>query len=160
MQCFSYIKWDSREQLVSTKPRKSLAQHSSNHWAQHICSTHLIHHIISFSPVTTIPKLHYVYKFQRMHVEYELKISACHPSSGNVSFFHSCATFAREEHAEGRRDRARKVKYFTTFRPDGYKRHLSIAHLAQWVEYHVISNDEDKEHFFSDGPVAFARCTP
>jgi hypothetical protein len=88
MQCFSFIKWDSREQLVSIKPRKSSAQHSSDHWAQHICSTHLIHHIISFSPLTTIPKLHYVGKFQRMHeVEYGLKISACRPSSGNVSFF-------------------------------------------------------------------------
>jgi hypothetical protein len=148
------------EQLVSIKPRKSSAQHSSDHWAQQICSTHLIHHIISFSPVTTIPKLHYVGKFQRMHeVEYGLKISACHPSSSNVSFFHFCATFAREEHAGGRRARTLNVKYFTTFRPDGYKRHLSIAHLAQWVEYHVISNDEGKEHFFSDGPVAYARCT-
>jgi hypothetical protein len=101
MQRFSYIKWDSKEQLVSTRPRKSSAQHSSNHWAQHICSTHLIHHIISFSPVTTIPKLHDVGKFQSMHeVDYGLKISACHPSSGNVSFF-SLLRYVRSRRAFG-----------------------------------------------------------
>jgi hypothetical protein len=105
-----------------------------------------------------MPKPNYVSKFQPMHeVEYGLKVSARNPSSGKVScvLCRFCTTFGREEHVGGRRARTRNVKYFTTFRTDGYKRHLSNAHSTLWAQYQVISSDKGKEEFFSDVPVSF-----
>jgi hypothetical protein len=45
-----------------------------------------------------------------------------------------CITFGREEIVGACRARTKNVKYFTTFRADGYKRHLFAAHPAQWEE--------------------------
>jgi hypothetical protein len=76
-----------------------------------------------------------------------------------MNHFFTFALRSLEKSMWGQESQHQEREILTTFRPDGYKRHLSIAQLAQWVEYHIISNDEGKEPFFSDGSVAFARCT-
>jgi hypothetical protein len=75
-----------------------------------------------------------------MHeVEYRLKISARHPSSGKVSntFRRFCAKFGREVNVGDRRE---------------------ILH-GPFSTVGGISSDEGKEQFFSNVPVAFARVT-
>jgi hypothetical protein len=105
-----------------------------------------------------MPKAKLVCHFQPKHeVAYGLKISARNPASGKVSTVvcHFFTTFGREKIVGGMRSRTNNVKYFTTFRADGYKRHLSTAHSAQWAEYGQIVTNEGKEQFFKNVPVAF-----
>jgi hypothetical protein len=103
-----------------------------------------------------MPKAKAVSNFQPKHeVEYGLKISARHPISGKVSSVvcRFCTTFGREKNVGGKRARTKNVKYFTTFRADGYKRHLYTAHSVQWEEYQQILTNEDKENFFKKVPL-------
>ena len=105
-----------------------------------------------------MPKSKAVAKFQPSHaVHYGLKVSARHPTSSQVSsaMCRFCATFGRDENVGGKRARTNNVKYFTTFRTDGYKRHLSTAHSEYWAEYQKIPTSEGKEQFFKNVPVAF-----
>ncbi|BBN02006.1 hypothetical protein Mp_2g11970 [Marchantia polymorpha subsp. ruderalis] len=105
-----------------------------------------------------MPKPKYVSHFQSFHaIEYGMKVSAHDSSSGKVSSVvcRFCTTFGREENVGGKRARTNNVKYFNTFRTDGYKRHLGTAHAEQWTEYQRILTDEGKEQFFKNIPVAF-----
>ena len=79
-------------------------------------------------------------RFLPAHIAtYGLKVSACHPSSDQVSscVCHPssgqvsscvcclCVVFGREEKVGGKRARTSNVKYFKPFRTDVYQRHLS-----------------------------------
>lgn len=101
--------------------------------------------------VTRMPKSKAIIKFLPTHATtYGLKVSARHPSSGEVSscVCRFCIAFGREEKIGGKRARTTNMKYFQTFRTDGYQRHLSTAHAQKWAEYQQLESKEDKEQFF------------
>jgi hypothetical protein len=57
--------------------------------------------------------------------------------------------------AGSKRLRTNNVKYFSTFRVDGYKRHHQSQHAEVWKEYQAILDARAKEDFFSKIRVPF-----
>jgi hypothetical protein len=49
-----------------------------------------------------------------------------------------------------------KVKHFSTFRADGYRRHLQSQHAETWKKYKGLLGKAEKEAFFSQANVPFA----
>ena len=96
--------------------------------------------------------------FQPSHsIDYGLRISAQDPRSTAVVSVvcQFCIVFGRDKKVGGKRARTKNVKYFSTFWTDGYKLHLSTAHVEKWEEYQSIKNIEDKELFFASVPAPF-----
>jgi hypothetical protein len=89
-------------------------------------------------------------------VTYGLKVTARHSkTSGLVSVVSRfCTVFGRPEQVGGNRARTKSVTCFSTFRADGYKRHLSTAHAENWSRYQKLKSGEEKEEFFTSVPVA------
>ncbi|BBN13083.1 hypothetical protein MPTK1_6g00640 [Marchantia polymorpha subsp. ruderalis] len=105
-----------------------------------------------------MPKPKFVSHFQSSHAaEYGLKVSAHDSSFCKVSSVvcRFCTKFDPEENVGGKMTRINNVKYFNTFRTDGYKRHLDTAYAEQWAEHQRILTSKGKEQFFKNIPVAF-----
>lgn len=105
-----------------------------------------------------MPKKDATGTYQASHSsKYGLKISARHPGTSHVisAVCRFCTVFGREENVGGKRARTANVKYFSTFRTDGYKRHLTSAHSEKWEEYKTLITAADKEQFFKSVPTAF-----
>lgn len=49
-----------------------------------------------------------------------------------------------------------KVKYFPTFRADGYKRYLLTAHTECWKQYQELAVNDHMEDYFKNVSVASA----
>ena len=104
---------------------------------------------MSQPPVT--PKSNATTRFLSRHITtYGLKVSARHPSSGQVynCVCHFCIVFGREKKVGGKRDRTRNIKYFKTFHTDGYRRHLSTAHAYMWDAYQDLETKDENKQFF------------
>jgi hypothetical protein len=54
----------------------------------------------------------------------------------------------------GKRVRAKNVKYFSTFKTDGYKLYHSTTHAEKWEEYQNIKNVEGNVAFFASVLIA------
>lgn len=50
------------------------------------------------------------------------------------------------------------VKFFTTFRAGGYKRHLEQQYDRKWAENQQLSTTEEKEAFFSQVSMPFLKA--
>lgn len=106
-----------------------------------------------------MPKAKAKQQFKHDHaVQYGLKVTARHVGTGRVSSVtcRFCIVFGREDNVGAKRKRTTNAKYFTTFRADGYKRHLEGQHQEKWAQYQQLSTSEEKEAFFSDVATPYA----
>jgi hypothetical protein len=64
--------------------------------------------------------------------------------------------FGREESVGDKRAWTVKVKHFSTFRADGYRRHLQLQRAETWKKYKGLLSKAEKEAFFLQANVPFA----
>jgi hypothetical protein len=97
--------------------------------------------------------------FQTSHaLEFGLKITERDPSNSRVISVRCqfCVFFGREEVVGSKRIRTVNIKHFSTFRADGYKRHVQSQHAEAWKKYQAIGDKAEKEAFFMNVNMPFA----